>query len=217
MTDITITARRRGLGEAASDWIGRTQAQLSDHVHASGDELARVTRLGDHPRNRPVRLRRPHLPRPPADRPGVCAWSARASPGRWCATRLPSCAIPSSQAAAGRRAPPVSTTSERVEAGMASLTVAAMGAITDLSDLQVRGYLKEHPAHVLHRLDLLADMIARVRAPGAGGGGLLAPRGGRQRLGSAGPGGRARADGRRVPRSRGLLSLVPDLPRARRR
>ena len=47
---------------------------------------------------------------------------------------------------------------------MASLTVAAMGAITDLSDLQVRGYLKEHPAHVLHRLSLLADMIARVRA-----------------------------------------------------
>jgi hypothetical protein len=56
----------------------------------------------------------------------------------------------------------MSTTSERVEAGMASLTVAAMGAITDLSDVQVRGYLKEHPAHVLHRLDLLTDMIGRV-------------------------------------------------------
>ncbi|MFJ4637536.1 hypothetical protein ACIP69_18165 [Streptomyces hygroscopicus] len=46
---------------------------------------------------------------------------------------------------------------------MASLQIAASGAITDYSDVAVRGYLKEHPDFVVHRLDLLAEMIEQVR------------------------------------------------------
>jgi hypothetical protein len=43
------------------------------------------------------------------------------------------------------------------------LTVAASGAITDYTDVLVRGYLKEHPANVIYRLDLLTTMLAAVR------------------------------------------------------
>lgn len=46
---------------------------------------------------------------------------------------------------------------------MFSLQIAASGAITDYSDVAVRGYLKEHPDLVVHRLGLLADMIEQVR------------------------------------------------------
>ena len=46
---------------------------------------------------------------------------------------------------------------------MFSLQIAASGAITDYSDVAVRGYLKEHPDLIVHRLDLLADMIEQVR------------------------------------------------------
>lgn len=44
------------------------------------------------------------------------------------------------------------------------LEVAASSAITDYADVLVRGYLKEHPALVAYRLDLLADVIEVVRA-----------------------------------------------------
>ncbi|MBB4931411.1 hypothetical protein F4561_002231 [Lipingzhangella halophila] len=47
---------------------------------------------------------------------------------------------------------------------MDALAVAAHGAITDFSDVNVRGYLKEHPDLVEHRLDLLTDMVDHVRA-----------------------------------------------------
>ena len=47
---------------------------------------------------------------------------------------------------------------------MDCLTVAALGAITDYSDVTVRGYLKDHPEWVIYRLDVLAWMIATVRA-----------------------------------------------------
>ncbi len=57
----------------------------------------------------------------------------------------------------------MSTTADTVNEAMCSLTAAASGAITDYSDVMVRGYLKEHPAVVAHRLDLLAQMIAVVR------------------------------------------------------
>jgi hypothetical protein len=50
----------------------------------------------------------------------------------------------------------VSTTPGQVDTEMLVLTVAAHGAITDYSDVMVRGGLKEHPALVLHRLDVLA-------------------------------------------------------------
>ncbi|MFE7566887.1 hypothetical protein ACFU76_07965 [Streptomyces sp. NPDC057539] len=46
---------------------------------------------------------------------------------------------------------------------MASLQTAATAAIADFADVTVRGYLKEHPDLVVHRLDLLASMIERVR------------------------------------------------------
>jgi hypothetical protein len=55
-------------------------------------------------------------------------------------------------------------TAETVDQDQYCLTVAASGAITDLSDIIVRGYLKEHPAGVLYRLSLLEDMIQVVRA-----------------------------------------------------
>jgi hypothetical protein len=57
----------------------------------------------------------------------------------------------------------VSSTPGQVDTDMLVLTVAAYGAITDYSDVMVRGALKEHPALVLHQLDLLAGMIATVR------------------------------------------------------
>lgn len=47
---------------------------------------------------------------------------------------------------------------------MNCLAVAASGAITDYSDILVRGYLKEDPAAVVYRLDLLSNAIATVRA-----------------------------------------------------
>jgi len=50
-----------------------------------------------------------------------------------------------------------------IDLRMYSLTVAASAAVTDLSDVAVRGYLKEHPAVVAYRLDLLEQMIAVVR------------------------------------------------------
>jgi hypothetical protein len=44
MTDTTITypAVRPSVYRRTSDWIGRTQAEMSDHVHAEGDALAQV-------------------------------------------------------------------------------------------------------------------------------------------------------------------------------
>ena len=57
----------------------------------------------------------------------------------------------------------MSTTADTVSQAMCSLTAAASGAITDYSDVMVRGYLKEHPDIVAHRLDLLAQMIAVIR------------------------------------------------------
>ena len=39
-------------------------------------------------------------------------------------------------------------------ATMDCLTVAALGAITDYSDVTVRGYLKDHPEWVNYRLGL---------------------------------------------------------------
>jgi hypothetical protein len=44
MTDTTITylATRPSVYRRTSDWIGRTQAEMSDHVHADGDALATV-------------------------------------------------------------------------------------------------------------------------------------------------------------------------------
>lgn len=50
-----------------------------------------------------------------------------------------------------------------VDDAMFCLTVAAHGAITDHADVLVRGCLKEHPALVGYRLDLLEQMIATVR------------------------------------------------------
>jgi hypothetical protein len=47
---------------------------------------------------------------------------------------------------------------------MDCLTVAALGAITDYSDVTLRGYLKDHPEWVNYRQDVLAWMIATVRA-----------------------------------------------------
>jgi hypothetical protein len=55
-------------------------------------------------------------------------------------------------------------TAEIVDQAQHCLTVAASRAITDHSDILVRGYLKEHPAGVLYRLSLLEDMIQVVRA-----------------------------------------------------
>jgi hypothetical protein len=57
----------------------------------------------------------------------------------------------------------VSTTQDATSLAMRSLTVAAARAITDYSDIVERGFLKEHPALVGYRLDLLAQMIAVVR------------------------------------------------------
>jgi hypothetical protein len=57
----------------------------------------------------------------------------------------------------------VSTSPEQIDTDMLVLSVAAHGAITDYPDVMVRGGLKEHPALVLHRLDLLAGLIATVR------------------------------------------------------
>jgi hypothetical protein len=51
MTNLMITrpaapAGRRNPDQRVSDWIGRTQAELSDYVHASEDELARFLGWG---------------------------------------------------------------------------------------------------------------------------------------------------------------------------
>ena len=46
---------------------------------------------------------------------------------------------------------------------MNCLTVAAAGTITDYCDVLARGYLKQDPALVVHRLDLLCQAIATVR------------------------------------------------------
>lgn len=43
-------------------------------------------------------------------------------------------------------------------------TVAAAGAISDYSDVLEHGHLKEHPALIAYRLDLLTHMIETVRA-----------------------------------------------------
>lgn len=47
---------------------------------------------------------------------------------------------------------------------MLSLQVAAARAIEDWSDIRVRGYLKEHPDAVAHRVELLAEMVEELRA-----------------------------------------------------
>lgn len=46
---------------------------------------------------------------------------------------------------------------------MLSLQTAAAATIEDQADIRVRGYLKEHPDLVAHRLDLLAALIDEVR------------------------------------------------------
>jgi hypothetical protein len=53
---------------------------------------------------------------------------------------------------------------ETVNARMDCFQVAADGAITDYADVLIRGHLKEHPALVAYRLDVLAAMIEQVRA-----------------------------------------------------
>lgn len=53
---------------------------------------------------------------------------------------------------------------EEVENAMASLTVAASDTIGNYADTRVRGYLKEHPDIIEHRLDLLTLMIDQVHA-----------------------------------------------------
>ncbi|MGY0466900.1 hypothetical protein ACW14Y_42575 (plasmid) [Kitasatospora sp. cg17-2] len=51
-----------------------------------------------------------------------------------------------------------------INAAMDSLQVAATALITDYSDIAVRGQLAEHPDLVDHRLTLVAEMLAAVRA-----------------------------------------------------
>ncbi|MFF2549207.1 hypothetical protein ACFVUY_42530 [Kitasatospora sp. NPDC058063] len=51
-----------------------------------------------------------------------------------------------------------------VNVQMDSLQVAATGLITDFGDLVVRGYLKDHPDIVAHRLGLVAELVAKVQA-----------------------------------------------------
>jgi hypothetical protein len=51
-----------------------------------------------------------------------------------------------------------------IDQQMCGLTVAAGHLITDWSDVRVRGYLKEHPDLVEHRLKLLEAALATVRS-----------------------------------------------------
>ncbi|MFV8127497.1 hypothetical protein [Streptomyces syringium] len=46
---------------------------------------------------------------------------------------------------------------------MLALQTAGAATIEDQADVRVRGYLKEHPDLVAHRLDLLAALIDEVR------------------------------------------------------
>ncbi|MFF0052581.1 MULTISPECIES: hypothetical protein [unclassified Streptomyces] len=47
---------------------------------------------------------------------------------------------------------------------MASLQTAGSALVTDLADVRVRGYLKEHPDIVAYGLDQLSAAIEEVRA-----------------------------------------------------
>ncbi|MGW4954560.1 hypothetical protein [Streptomyces parvulus] len=47
---------------------------------------------------------------------------------------------------------------------MASLPTAASALVTDLADVRVRGYLKEHPDVVAHALDQITAAVEEVRA-----------------------------------------------------
>ena len=64
MADITrrqpVTGTRR-----LTAWIGRRQQAWSDRIHAASDAVARDAGWTVTPTNRPPRIRRPHLPRPP--------------------------------------------------------------------------------------------------------------------------------------------------------
>lgn len=61
--------------------------------------------------------------------------------------------------AANRKAPLVSDVNNTLDA----VQVAANGMVTDLSDVLVRGHLKEHPSLVAFRLGVLTGAIDQVR------------------------------------------------------
>jgi hypothetical protein len=52
---------------------------------------------------------------------------------------------------------------ELIDAVDDSVTIATGGMLTDYADILVRGYLKEHPALVAYRLDVITAVIEIVR------------------------------------------------------